>query len=71
MIPRDTQEPPVLAEGADSSSSNGGPSALAGVAPERSGQNIARCHACYNSFSGWWCDNCEQWPCICEVSDGR
>jgi hypothetical protein len=24
-----------------------------------------RCSGCYNSFSGWWCDNCDQWPCVC------
>lgn len=24
-----------------------------------------RCSGCYDSFSGWWCDNCDQWPCIC------
>jgi hypothetical protein len=23
------------------------------------------CPGCYNSFSGWWCDNCDQWPCVC------
>jgi hypothetical protein len=25
------------------------------------------CSGCYHSFSGWWCDNCDQWPCICNV----
>jgi hypothetical protein len=26
-----------------------------------------RCAGCYRSdFDGsWWCDNCDQWPCIC------
>lgn len=24
-----------------------------------------RCDGCYESFSGWWCDNCDQWPCVC------
>lgn len=23
------------------------------------------CSGCYNSFSGWWCDNCDTWPCKC------
>lgn len=23
------------------------------------------CNGCYNSFSGWWCDNCDTWPCEC------
>lgn len=23
------------------------------------------CNGCYNSFSGWWCDNCDTWPCTC------
>lgn len=26
---------------------------------------VAGCDGCYSSFSGWWCDNCDQWPCIC------
>lgn len=29
-----------------------------------------RCHACYDSFSGPWCDNCGQWPCDCFDDDG-
>lgn len=30
-----------------------------------------RCSGCYDSFSGPWCDNCDQWPCTCvdEASD--
>lgn len=24
-----------------------------------------RCSGCYDSFSGPWCDNCDQWPCTC------
>lgn len=23
------------------------------------------CTGCYDSFSGPWCDNCDQWPCKC------
>jgi hypothetical protein len=23
------------------------------------------CSNCYNSFSGWWCDRCDTWPCHC------
>lgn len=26
---------------------------------------VNKCEGCYSSFSGWWCDNCDQWPCIC------
>lgn len=29
-----------------------------------------KCHACYDSFSGWWCDNCDQWPCRCVPQEG-
>lgn len=29
-----------------------------------------KCHACYNSFSGWWCDNCDTWPCRCVPQEG-
>jgi hypothetical protein len=25
-----------------------------------------RCGGCYDSFSGPWCDNCDQWPCVCD-----
>ena len=28
-----------------------------------------RCPGCYDSFSGPWCDNCDQWPCTCEPDD--
>lgn len=24
-----------------------------------------KCSGCYNSFSGWWCENCDTWPCKC------
>lgn len=27
-----------------------------------------RCSGCYDSFSGPWCDNCDQWPCICVLT---
>ena len=30
-----------------------------------SGVSEERCPACYDSFSGPWCDNCDQWPCVC------
>lgn len=26
---------------------------------------LPTCDACYYSFSGWWCDNCDAWPCEC------
>lgn len=29
-----------------------------------------RCHACYHGFSGWWCDNCDTWPCRCVPQEG-
>lgn len=28
-----------------------------------------RCTGCYDSFSGPWCDNCDQWPCVCVDDD--
>lgn len=30
-----------------------------------------RCPGCYQSdFNGsWWCDNCSDWPCVCEPDD--
>lgn len=30
-----------------------------------------RCHACYDSFSGPWCDNCDTWPCRCVTDEQR
>jgi len=37
---------------------------------ERSRESDAppRCSGCYDSFSGPWCDNCDQWPCDCVVT---
>lgn len=29
------------------------------------GNRTMRCSGCYDSFSGPWCDNCDQWPCVC------
>lgn len=26
---------------------------------------MRRCEGCYVGFSGEWCDNCDQWPCVC------
>jgi hypothetical protein len=26
---------------------------------------VPGCSGCYKSLSGWWCDNCDQWPCTC------
>lgn len=28
-----------------------------------------RCSGCYDSFSGPWCDNCDQWPCTCVTDE--
>jgi hypothetical protein len=30
-----------------------------------------RCPACYDSFSGPWCDNCDRWPCTCVSDDSE
>jgi hypothetical protein len=30
-----------------------------------------RCHACYSTPFGPWCDNCDQWPCICAAEDAQ
>lgn len=27
--------------------------------------DTVRCPSCHDSFSGPWCDNCDQWPCRC------
>lgn len=32
---------------------------------KEAGLPVATCPGCYDSWSGWWCDNCDQWPCIC------
>ena len=27
---------------------------------------MKKCDGCYQNWRGdWWCDNCDQWPCIC------
>lgn len=30
------------------------------------------CPACYadDLHGGWWCDNCDQWPCRCVPQEG-
>lgn len=32
---------------------------------EGAGPPMHKCDGCYESFSGWWCDNCDTWPCEC------
>ena len=29
------------------------------------------CAGCYDSFSGPWCDNCDQWPCTCTPDEDQ
>jgi hypothetical protein len=29
---------------------------------------VTLCDGCYQNWRGdWWCDNCDQWPCLCDV----
>jgi len=39
---------------------------LKSAQPDAPQPRQSRCSGCYDSFSGPWCDNCDQWPCVCE-----